>query len=303
MTWAECEIAIREREAKATPGPWTCQLSSFGSEISAQESDGEEFAVATVYSLDSDEDFIAHARTDIPDALAELTRRDEVIRERETSIKRLEERLANEKSEDAKRADAIRRMVPEYAHLWAPLDAVKHVCELLQERGEVIRGLREENARLKAIQRGSDAPGLERWGVNLKVRKLHPDAKLPTYAMPGDAGMDLFALEAYLTHPEDLTFIRTGVAVEIPDGFVGLIWDKSGLSQQGFKVMGGVIDSGYRGEIIVMLYNASGSYCDIKKGRKIAQLIIQPVIRAEPEWAEELSVTDRGAGGFGSTGK
>lgn len=140
--------------------------------------------------------------------------------------------------------------------------------------------------------------------MKLKVKKVHPDAKLPQYATTGDAGMDLFASEAITLNPGEFVAVPTGVAVEIPDGFAGLIWDKSGISiKNGLKQMGGVIDSSYRGEVKVGMVNLSQKEYTFEKGHKVAQMLIQKVEHVNIEEADELSATERGAGGFGSTGK
>ena len=136
----------------------------------------------------------------------------------------------------------------------------------------------------------------------IKVKKLHPDATVPMYAHPGDAGMDLYSVEDLILRPNYRAKIKTGISIELPSGYVSLVWDKSGVSSKGIKVLGGVLDSGYRGEYIVMLVNLSSEDFEIKKGQKVAQLLIQKVENPEIEIADELSDTSRGAGGFGSTG-
>lgn len=138
----------------------------------------------------------------------------------------------------------------------------------------------------------------------LRVKKLDPEAKLPSYAHEDDAGLDLYALEGVTITPGETIQVRTGLALEIPDGQVGLIWDKSGLAaKRGLKTMGGVIDAGYRGEVLVGLINLSKTSYVIGKHNKIAQLLIQSVVRVQVEETVKLSDTIRGAGGFGSTGK
>lgn len=140
--------------------------------------------------------------------------------------------------------------------------------------------------------------------LKIKVKKVQSDAVLPSFAHPGDAGMDLFALEDTVVLPEEVTKVRTGIAMQIPDGYVGLCWDKSGISiKHGIKTLGGVIDAGYRGEVIVGLINLGKEAYTFEKGHKIAQMLIQKVAHPEIEEAEELSDTSRGEGGFGSTGK
>jgi dUTP pyrophosphatase len=140
--------------------------------------------------------------------------------------------------------------------------------------------------------------------MKLKIKKLHPDAKIPGYAHEGDAGMDLFAVESFELEPMQRKSVPLGLAVEIPEGYVGLVWDKSGLSHKyGLKNFGGVIDSGYRGEIHAGIMNLSDKFFSFEKGQKIAQLLIQKVEQIEFEETEALSDTDRGGHGFGSTGK
>ncbi|MES3004948.1 MAG: dUTP diphosphatase [Patescibacteria group bacterium] len=138
----------------------------------------------------------------------------------------------------------------------------------------------------------------------VKFKKLYPDSKLPAYATKGDAGMDVFALENTTVSPGEKIGIKTGVATEIPEGFVGLVWDKSGLSMKhGIKTLGGVIDSGYRGEVVVGVINLGKESYTFEKGHKVAQMLIQKVEHIEIVETEELSSTERGIGGFGSTGK
>lgn len=139
--------------------------------------------------------------------------------------------------------------------------------------------------------------------MKIKIRKLHDDAVVPAYAHLGDAGMDLYALEDYLVAPLKHVAVRTGFSFEIPEGYVGLIWDKSGLAlNKGVKTMGGVIDAGYRGEVKVVMINLGVESLEIRKGMKIAQMLIQPVVATDIEVVQELSDTARGSGGFGSTG-
>jgi dUTP pyrophosphatase len=141
-------------------------------------------------------------------------------------------------------------------------------------------------------------------GMKIKIKKLDPDAKIPSYAHPGDAGMDMFANETVTVEPGQSVKIRTGVAMEIPEGHVGLMWDKSGLSvNHGLKVLGGVIDSGYRGESLLGVINLSKVPYTFEKGHKVCQMLIQKVENPEIEEVEGLTDTSRGEGGFGSTGK
>ena len=137
----------------------------------------------------------------------------------------------------------------------------------------------------------------------IKFQKILDEAIIPHYAHQGDAGMDIFSVEETIIKSGERKSVRTGVKMELAEGFVALVWDKSGLAlKNGIKTMAGVIDSGYRGEIGVVLANFSGQDYKIEKGQKIAQMLIQKVERAEIEEVKELSETKRGAGGFGSTG-
>ncbi|MDP2838077.1 MAG: dUTP diphosphatase [Candidatus Moranbacteria bacterium] len=139
--------------------------------------------------------------------------------------------------------------------------------------------------------------------MKLAVKKIHPDAKLPTRAHADDAGLDLFALEERILTPMERRPMRTGIALAIPTGYAGLIWDKSGVSAKGgVKVMGGVIDAAYRGEILVIMINLSSETYVVEKGAKISQLLIQKVELPEVCEVSELDDTIRGTGGFGSTG-
>lgn len=139
--------------------------------------------------------------------------------------------------------------------------------------------------------------------MKIRVKKLHPDAKVLAFAHPGDAGMDLYSVEDMVLAPGERGSVPTGIAIELPDGYVSLVWDKSGPSHKfGVKTLGGVLDSGYRGEYLIGLINLGQEPFEIRKGQKIAQLLIQKVERPEIEETDELGDTSRGAGGFGSTG-
>jgi dUTP pyrophosphatase len=140
--------------------------------------------------------------------------------------------------------------------------------------------------------------------MELKVKKLSPEAVLPSYAHPGDAGMDLYANETITLKPGEIGKIKSGISMEIPEGYVGLYWDKSGLSNNhGIKMLGGVVDSGYRGELIMGVINLSQKEYTFEKGHKVLQMLIQKVEHMEIVEVEELSDTDRGENGFGSSGK
>ena len=137
----------------------------------------------------------------------------------------------------------------------------------------------------------------------LKVKKLHKDAKLPTHGHPGDAGLDFYAIEDVVFSPGGQMRVPTGVAIEIPEGHVGLIWDKSSVSfNKGLKILGGVIDAGFRGELVMSLVNVKKEEVKIEKGQKVAQMIIQKFEHCDIIEVEELTETVRGHGREGSTG-
>ena len=137
----------------------------------------------------------------------------------------------------------------------------------------------------------------------IKIKKLTENATSPKYAKEDDAGMDFYASESSIVLPNERKLISTGIAMAIPKGYVGLIWDKSGIaSKHGLKTMAGVIDSGYRGEIKILIHNLSNEPYTIESGNKIAQMLIQPVEQKKIQEVLELEETDRGDGGFGSTG-
>ncbi len=139
--------------------------------------------------------------------------------------------------------------------------------------------------------------------VELKVKRLREDAILPKYAHEGDAGLDVYSCEDAVLKAGERAMISTGISCEFPEGYVALVWDKSGLaSKNGIKTMAGVIDCHYRGEWKIVLLNTSKEDIEIKKGQKIAQVLIQRIEKAEVKEVEELSDTTRGEGGFGSTG-
>lgn len=142
----------------------------------------------------------------------------------------------------------------------------------------------------------------------VKLKKLTPDAIIPTYGTEFAAGADLYSSikEDIVINPKETKFINTGIALEIPDGLVGLIYARSGLAcKKGVAPANkvGVIDSDYRGEIIVALYNHSENPLTISYGDRIAQFVLTPYITANFEEADELSESVRGNGGFGSTGR
>lgn len=139
----------------------------------------------------------------------------------------------------------------------------------------------------------------------MNIKKLHPDAIIPTRANPTDAGFDLYALDDSVAWPRKRVLVPTGIAMAIPEGHVGLIWPRSGLAvKHGIDVLAGVVDSGYHGEIKVLLQNTDPDLVHkIHKGDRIAQILIQPIVTPELVEVDDLGETGRGADGFGSTGK
>ena len=133
--------------------------------------------------------------------------------------------------------------------------------------------------------------------------KLDPGAKMPTRAHETDAGLDLYAREKHLILCGESACFDTGVHVEIPAGYVGMLKSKSGLNVHFGIQNEGVIDSGYTGSIMVKLYNHGEHAVEIENGQKISQLVILPCLLPDLELVEELDATERGEGGFGSTGK
>lgn len=133
---------------------------------------------------------------------------------------------------------------------------------------------------------------------------LNEDAKIPTKSHNSDAGFDLYASEETIVKGQDRTIVKTGLSLRIPEGMAGLIWPRSGLSvKSGIDVLAGVIDSGYRGEIMVCLYNTSTEAVNIKRGDRIAQIIFQEVPATSLVLSNDLGASQRGSDGFGSTGK
>jgi dUTP pyrophosphatase len=143
--------------------------------------------------------------------------------------------------------------------------------------------------------------------MRLVVKRLDPDLPLPAYAHEGDAGLDLLAAESVELVPGGRCAVATGIAVAIPEGYAGFVHPRSGRAlREGLGVANapGLIDAGYRGEIKVIVVNLDPhTPIKIERGDKIAQLVVQAVERADLEEVEELPATDRGSGGFGSTGR
>ncbi|MEY4105530.1 MAG: hypothetical protein RLZZ478_893 [Actinomycetota bacterium] len=142
--------------------------------------------------------------------------------------------------------------------------------------------------------------------MRIEIQLLDPDIEIPSYAKPGDAGLDLRSRVDMKLEPGMRALVPTGLAIAIPEGYVGLVHPRSGLAiKNGISMVNtpGTIDSGYRGEIAVILINHDREETfEIKRGDRIAQLVIQQVEIAELVAVEELPTSQRGAGGFGSSG-
>lgn len=139
--------------------------------------------------------------------------------------------------------------------------------------------------------------------MKIKIKKLHPNAKLPSYAHPGDVGLDMYALETKTVKPGTREFFNVGFALEFPDGYAAIVKDKSSMSKNGLHAIGGVFDAGFRGEYNVLLINLSMESYTVEAGHKVAQLVIVPIVRVELQEVGELEESSRGYGQFGSTGK
>lgn len=142
--------------------------------------------------------------------------------------------------------------------------------------------------------------------ISISIKMLDSDLPVPNYAHPSDAGADLHAREGLVLEPGERALVRTGIALAIPHGYVGLVHPRSGLAtKHGITVVNapGTVDAGYRGEIMVTLLNTDKAEAfTINRGDRIAQLVIQKVEQAQFIEVDSLEETARGAGGFGSTG-
>lgn len=145
--------------------------------------------------------------------------------------------------------------------------------------------------------------------MKIKIKKLREDAVIPQYALPGDAGMDMFAVSESFDEYGNVVY-GTGIALEIPEGYVGLVFPKSSLSKKNLALANavGVIDSGYRGEVTFKFKPVDDFMpsdrkrdCSFEKGKAVGQLIVMPYPHIEFEETDALSETERGTGGYGST--
>lgn len=138
--------------------------------------------------------------------------------------------------------------------------------------------------------------------MKVLIKKISPEARTPVYGHQGDAGLDLFSCVQLTINPGETAAVPTGLQMAIPPGYVGLIWDKSGIALCGVHRLAGVVDAGYRGEVRVVLTNLGKQPFIINNGMKIAQILIQPVQTVDIVEVDSLDRTSRGEGGFGSTG-
>jgi dUTP pyrophosphatase len=137
----------------------------------------------------------------------------------------------------------------------------------------------------------------------LRFKQVDSRALLPTRGSSQSAGLDIYAIEDLTIGPGERVLARSGLAVAIPEGYYGRVAPRSGLAtQKGLDTLAGVIDSDYRGEILCLLYNAGAESIKLPAQSKICQLIIEKIITPAAVWADEITDTDRGSGGFGSTG-
>lgn len=143
--------------------------------------------------------------------------------------------------------------------------------------------------------------------IQVQIQRLDPDVELPQYARPGDAGLDLRASEDVELAPGKRTMVPTGLAIALPEGYAGFVQPRSGLAaREGLSIVNtpGLIDSGYRGELKIIAINTDNEHTiHIKRGDRIAQLVIQEVPVVHLVEVDELEASERGAAGFGSTGK
>lgn len=187
------------------------------------------------------------------------------------------------------------QMIGEYEFGWAALRLVEEGLVEMTDSGP---------CRNKCCSI-DDLSNVSQIDVLVKYKKLHPDAKMPKYAKPGDAGADVFSVEDVELRPGETRLVSLGIAIEVPDGWEMQVRSRSGLASKGVLVANspGTIDSGYRGECkVILTYVGKEPSFKISKGDRIAQFVLKQAPTAYFEEVEELSESVRGAGGFGSTG-
>lgn len=139
--------------------------------------------------------------------------------------------------------------------------------------------------------------------IKINIKRLNPDAKIPTQGSERSAGFDLYSIEDYELQPGETHAFQTGISMEIPEGKACFFWDRSGMGFKGIHRFAGLVDSDYRGEFKVILFNSTKLPFKINKGDRIAQGVIQDYYKPDFIEVDDLSDTERGAGGFSSTGK
>jgi dUTP pyrophosphatase len=139
--------------------------------------------------------------------------------------------------------------------------------------------------------------------IPIKIKKLHPDAKVPTYGTENAAGFDIYSVEDHTLQPGETYAVHSGIALEIPKGKAVFIWDRSGMGFKGIHRFAGLLDSDYRGEYNIIICNHTKEPYEVKKGDRIAQGVIQDYYKAEFEEVEELGDSERGKKWNNSTGQ
>ena len=176
----------------------------------------------------------------------------------------------------------------------------EHEVTLAGVNGECL----DYKVRMSMLQGGRITKEVQTLDGSVRVCLVGENSKIPTQSNSSDAGWDLYASEDQLIAPLQRGLVKTGISLEIPDGYAGLIWPRSGLSvKSGVDVFAGVVDAGYRGEVGVCLFNSSDIELEIKTGDRIAQILFQNIPYFQLVEFNSLSSSDRGNGGFGSTGK
>ena len=156
---------------------------------------------------------------------------------------------------------------------------------------------------IRSLESSRSSDGAEAEPELLTFKRLDPRSTLPTRGSAAAAGLDIYSIEDLTIEPKQRALARTGLAVAIPEGYYGRVAPRSGLAtRNGLDTLAGVIDADYRGEIGCLLFNAGDETIHLPAQSKICQLIIEKIITPTAVWADEISDTERGSGGFGSTG-
>lgn len=139
--------------------------------------------------------------------------------------------------------------------------------------------------------------------MKIKIKKLHPNAKMPSNGTKSAAGFDLYSTWRTTLYPNESTIVGTGIAFEIPEGYVGVVYSRSSTAKKGLIITPLLVDADYRGEVFILVNNQTDEPYRVAIGDRLAQMRIEKLVDTEYEWAEELSETERGSGGYGSTGR